>query len=236
MRIRGPLYPWPAKRVRSWEGFTNAVEELQVLWPNADRKMFRGQVKERWGLVPSFTRDLQGHNLDELAVIRLEHQLVDQFRREAHRELSPSVIPQRDRVVSWIPLMRHFGAPTRVLDWSLSPYVAAYFAVEKDWDADGAVWWFVGSAAENLMVREYGAGYKTLIEETIESPESTTFDVGMPPAIFMLELKRTIDRMGNQQSLCTLCLDPLRDHAEILAPLAGYGDGPHCGRVIIPSA
>lgn len=40
----------------------------------------------------------------------------------------------------WVALMQHHGAPTRLLDWSRNPLVAAYFAVEKDSPSDGAVY------------------------------------------------------------------------------------------------
>jgi hypothetical protein len=38
-------------------------------------------------------------------------------------------------------VLRHYGAPTRLLDWSLSPYVAAYFAVSEG-DRNGELWAF----------------------------------------------------------------------------------------------
>lgn len=43
-------------------------------------------------------------------------------------------------------VMQHYSCPTRLLDWTLSPYVALYFAVEQSPESDGAVWFFPSSA------------------------------------------------------------------------------------------
>jgi hypothetical protein len=45
----------------------------------------------------------------------------------------------------WLAIAQHHGLPTRLLDWSYNPLVACYFAVEKPFDGDSALYAFAAN-------------------------------------------------------------------------------------------
>jgi hypothetical protein len=111
-----------------------------------DNWLFRGQ-REDWPMLPKLARLVprKNHLVDEQDMVR-------EFRRNL-REFVP--FPPAD---DWelLALAQHHGMATRLLDWTLSPLVALWFAVEnpaEDTNKSGVVHIF--EYEEDDMVKDY---------------------------------------------------------------------------------
>jgi len=104
----------------NWEEFLNFYKKLDGLW------IYRGQGKD-WPLQTRLERACEEFDLLENAE-QIEFQLIREFRRRYKGS-------DRDLVLNdtlyCLALMQHHGAPTRLLDCTYSPFVAAYFALES---------------------------------------------------------------------------------------------------------
>ena len=92
---------------------------------------FRGQRRREWGLVPSIQRDELSKN---------ETYITNDFYIHVN-QIEPHA-PNKMNYAAWMSLMQHYGLPTRILDWSSSPIIAAYFALEKkrEENNDSCIW------------------------------------------------------------------------------------------------
>jgi hypothetical protein len=105
----------------------------------AGRWVFRGHADADWSLCPTLERFAASINELPRAV---ETYVEREFRRRAHHYVvdTPGIGDSR---LDWLALMRHHQAPSRLLDCTRSPYVAAFFAsAEASLKGSAAIWAF----------------------------------------------------------------------------------------------
>jgi hypothetical protein len=124
----------PTIAVSSWRQFEELIRD-----PVYRGWAFRGQPDSRLPLVTAIARYLQYAGVHSNAWPGQEERILRIFQRKAHLFLDH--IPPESDSFQWLGLMQHHGAPTRLLDLTWSPYVAAFFALERGHE-QSAVWAF----------------------------------------------------------------------------------------------
>jgi len=104
----------------NWEQWLDKIVDLKGDW------LYRGQYSSK-SLESSLESDCKrsGFSLDNAD--KIENHMIRHFKRVYDREDSDIV---KDDTLYCLSLMRHYGAPTRLLDFSYSKYLATYFALE----------------------------------------------------------------------------------------------------------
>lgn len=122
-----------AVTTRRYESWPQLRDELDRL--SDGQWIFRGQENAAWGLTSTLYRQLNGRKVRPQIWEEQERRAIRIFTRKAQLHLSS--LP--NNLLEWLALMQHHGAPTRMLDFTYSAYVAAFFALDNA-AADAAIW------------------------------------------------------------------------------------------------
>ena len=187
--------PYTTVRLSKWQEYKWYVQQFSDHWG------FRGQASADWVLNNAIERtDFVQHYQG------VEPDFVSEFQRGARNYLSKDETP--GHLIEWLALMQHHGAPTRLLDLSRSPFIAAYFAYElcpPCEDSYAAVWGinvnYLKTRALEVLSGKYEEELttsKNLINETLF--ERIFYDNDQP-LVFPVEPFRMNRRYSLQQSL-----------------------------------
>lgn len=180
--------------LQKWDDYKQFINTLSDSWA------YRGHANAEWGLENAIERTdfIHLHKSIEL-------EFVAEFQRGARNYLSRDQIP--GHLIEWLALMQHHGAPTRLLDFSKSPFIAAYFAFEQAHLVPGrkvAIWGinidFLRQRALSELKNYFGEELeqtKGLINENIFE---TIFHRNDTSLIFPVEPFRMNRRYSLQQS------------------------------------
>lgn len=95
--------------------------------------IFRGHGSMGCLRVPSVERAAEKKSASWVV---LESILLEEFRAKAPMHVDARNLPPADDRLAWLALMQHYGVPTRLLDFTYSPYVALYFALRNSRESE----------------------------------------------------------------------------------------------------
>ncbi len=134
-------------QIGSWKHLHEEFEEMRdSAW------IFRGVSSPTHYPIPSIGRQTVYGNYNRIR----EERLFQEFKDRAIGLITDS----RFNDWTWLAYAQHIGVPTRLLDWTTSPLIATFFAIESDVDEDRVV---------------YAAQYSKFVYE-VDHPRTSPFD------------------------------------------------------------
>jgi hypothetical protein len=199
------------------------------------RWLCRGQSKSHGGLVPSIDRPPR-QNLSRADKLKLERRSIDLFQSTARffsdqgeqRALHDDIIA--------LMVLRHYGVPTRLLDWSMSPWVAAYFAARHHDNEEGELWSFDEPLYEQKGAKQWKECPVTTTDGSGDGhkfrAQLTAFTIDQPYDWFICNFyPQGFPRQRAQHGAYSMTARFARDHADSIANL--LGDESHYHRYVV---
>jgi len=167
----------------------NVSEYLDVIRKRGFVCCYRGQTQD-WPLIPSLGRLKNRKFLDGL--LEIEEEIVEKFTQYSYPYLENKSISYFECLIQ----TQHYGLPTRLLDFTLNPLIALYFAVEENiFNSEGVVW----------GIDEFGQTKIPSIDED---------------NIIFYAPAHTNNRIINQNSI--FAVFPIKRYTEEIIPLESY--------------
>ncbi len=243
---------WIPERVETIDQLDSRISELRkragpkgVAW--------RGQARRDWQLETTIDRALKKAAPEESYEEWLcrEQAILEHFRYLARPYASDTEHAYLGNVWQACALGRHAGLPTRLLDWTRSPFVGVWFVCHEHSNADGALWWYDIDQFEKVLHRRWPdyrvpdraevCGLDSLSPEERQRCglnervlEWTAFDPNGSPWVSQVFQQYPCQRMEAQQGFTMACGQLQKTHNRAIDELDRDSEISR-GRIIIPA-
>jgi hypothetical protein len=195
--------------IHSWTELQEALFDdcwIEDIGRYRSRFAFRGLSNASYRLETTLMR--LGGNYAEL-----EKHLLRNFRKYAHLQ-----VVERDSIWHWLSVAQHYGLPTRLLDWTYSPFAAIHFTTAhiERYDCDGVIWGVNYLQAHQLVPDRLqsrldmeGANVFTveMLSQTVGSLQELD-NLSDEPFVLFFEPPSIDNRIVNQFAFFTVASDP----------------------------
>ena len=138
----------------------------------------------------------------------IEKELLDHFIRHVHLLLPASMLSEEADLIHWWTVMQHYRAPTRLLDWTRSPFVALYFTCVGEQAEHGAVWAFNQDKLAHVV-----PGLRDLADK---DQASYFWRFQVSPHLGVVDSKRPSERTNAQQGVFTVANTIVHHHQKFI--------------------
>jgi hypothetical protein len=182
-----------------------------ISWENAkfimrsigQTHIFRGQENANWSLSSSLERSAKRQQFPRQMFDIQDKLIVDKFWRRAHQYINNP--PLKENYLEWLSIIQHYGGPTRLIDFTKSFYIAAFFAVEKNnaYENNSAIWIIHDDCVNNSFRQSAKFKENKFTQESKERYISKVIGLDIKPPrklVFSIAPSRLNERLAIQQS------------------------------------
>lgn len=181
--------------------------------------VFRGEPAPYPNVLSAIDRIFENRGADTATRLAAESNALNKFLRDGPLTLSsPVETGQLDATSTAMILLRHYGGPTRLVDWTESPWIAAYFATAGRPDSEGRILAFDRRQLTRVVHQAHGAETGLIWKK---DPDSGIFPAFLSPryvesaadwVVAVDHSGRRFPRLVVQQGLFTMASKPGLDH------------------------
>jgi hypothetical protein len=203
----------------SWDEAKEIGKRLQLF-------AFRGQSNNQWPLATTLERATKHLSVAPDQLWMLEQDILRSFKARAHHFLQSP--PSDADLIEWLSIMQGYGAPTRLLDFTESFYLAAFFAMHAATD-DACIWavnnvpLFINARFTEEIGFEDGKRYLPVTEPVLRFAQSFISDPAKRQALVLrVEPPRLNERAAIQRGLFLFPCDLTRSFEANLCSSFGF--------------